>query len=140
MSIFNAEAVAILEAIKATKKWGLAKKIILTDSLSTLMAQEKICTKERGANLKIIWTPAHVGIGGNKCADRAAKDALEQEVATTHKVGKLDCCRWVKEEFKRKGQNDWSNSGNTMVATLWWQLNRMLTDTGTLEVQTTKSV
>jgi hypothetical protein len=26
MSIFNAEAVAILEAIKATRRWGIAKK------------------------------------------------------------------------------------------------------------------
>jgi hypothetical protein len=25
--------------------------------------------------------------------------------------------RWVKEEFKRKRQNEWSNSENTMVAT-----------------------
>jgi hypothetical protein len=29
MSIFNAEAVAILEAIKATRRWGIAKKIIM---------------------------------------------------------------------------------------------------------------
>jgi hypothetical protein len=26
MSIFNAEAVAILEAIKPTRRWGIAKK------------------------------------------------------------------------------------------------------------------
>jgi hypothetical protein len=41
MSIFNAEEVAI----KATRRWGIAKKIILTDSLSNLMAQEKIYTR-----------------------------------------------------------------------------------------------
>jgi hypothetical protein len=45
---------------------------------------------------------AYVGIGGNERADRAAKGALEQEVGTGLKIGKLDCCRWVKEEFKRK--------------------------------------
>jgi hypothetical protein len=45
MSIFNAEAVVILEAIKATRRWGIAKKIILTDSLSNLMAQEKMYTR-----------------------------------------------------------------------------------------------
>jgi hypothetical protein len=38
MSIFNAEAVAILEAI-SHKKEGDCQKIILTDSLSNLMAQ-----------------------------------------------------------------------------------------------------
>jgi ribonuclease HI len=103
MSIFNAEAVVILEAIKATKRWGLAKRIILSDSLSNLMAQQKIYTRgnskiselkdllaEERANLKIMWIPAHVGIGGNECADRAAKDALEQKETTGHKVGKLD--------------------------------------------------
>jgi hypothetical protein len=45
MSIFNAEAVAILKAIKATRRWGIAKKSSLTDSLSNLMAQEKIYTR-----------------------------------------------------------------------------------------------
>jgi hypothetical protein len=61
------------------------------------MAQEKIYTRgnskiaelkdllvEERANLKIMWIPAHVGIGGNKRAE---------EVATGHKVGKLDYCR-----------------------------------------------
>jgi hypothetical protein len=47
MSIFNAEAVAILEAIKATRRWGIAKKIILSDPdpLSNLIAQQKIYTR-----------------------------------------------------------------------------------------------
>jgi ribonuclease HI len=49
------------------------------------MAQEKIYTRgnsriaelkdllvEERANLKIMWIPAHVGIGGNERADRAA--------------------------------------------------------------------
>jgi hypothetical protein len=75
MSIFNAEAVAILEATKATRRWGIAKKIILTDSLSNLMAQEKIYTRgnskiaelkdllaEERANLKIMCIPAHTEV------------------------------------------------------------------------------
>jgi hypothetical protein len=43
MSIFNAEAVAILEAIKATRRWGIAKKILLTNSLSKL--KKKLYTR-----------------------------------------------------------------------------------------------
>jgi hypothetical protein len=70
------------------------------------MAQEKIQTRGNSkiaelkdllalerANLKIMWIPTHVGIGVNKRADRAAKDALEKEVVTGHKVGKLGYCR-----------------------------------------------
>jgi hypothetical protein len=100
------------------------------------MAQEKIYTRgnskiaelkdllaEERANLKIMWILAHVGIAGNKRADRAAKDALEQELAIGHKVGKLNYCRWVKEEFERKRQKE------ATLETIWWQLNRMLTRT-----------
>jgi ribonuclease HI len=32
--IFNAEAQAIIEAIKITRRWGVDKRIIMTDSLS----------------------------------------------------------------------------------------------------------
>jgi ribonuclease HI len=115
MSIFNAGAVAILVAIKATRRWGIGKKIILTDALSNPMAQEKIYTRgnskiaelkdllaEERPNLKIMWIPAHVGIGGNERADRAAKDALEQEIATGHKVGNLDYCRMLTDTGTRR--------------------------------------
>jgi ribonuclease HI len=71
-----------------------------------MIAELKDLLAEKRANLKIMWIPAHVGIGGNERADRAAKDALKQEVATGHKVAKLYYCRWVKKEFKRKRQND----------------------------------
>jgi hypothetical protein len=52
--------------------------------------------------------PDHVGIGDNERADRAAKDVLEQEVATGHKVGKLDYFQNIK------------TTGATLE-TLWWQ-------------------
>jgi ribonuclease HI len=41
------------------------------------------------ANLKIMWIPTHVDIKGNERTDRADKDALKQELATGHKVGKI---------------------------------------------------
>jgi hypothetical protein len=66
MSIFNAEALAILEAIKATRISGTAKKIILTNHS---VANLKDFFAEKRANLKIMWIPAHVCIGGNERAE-----------------------------------------------------------------------
>jgi ribonuclease HI len=39
MSIFNAEAQAIIEAINMTRRWGVDKRIIMTDSVSNIVAQ-----------------------------------------------------------------------------------------------------
>jgi hypothetical protein len=42
--LFNSEALAIIEAIEATRRWGIVKRIVITDSLSNLMAQETLYT------------------------------------------------------------------------------------------------
>jgi hypothetical protein len=39
MSIFNAEEQAFIEAIKITRRWGVDKRIIMTDSLSNNVAR-----------------------------------------------------------------------------------------------------
>jgi hypothetical protein len=44
--IFNAEDQAIIEAIKANRRWGIAKRIVITDSLSNLMAQKFVYPTE----------------------------------------------------------------------------------------------
>jgi ribonuclease HI len=38
---------------------------------------------EEGSNLKLTWVHAHVDIKGNETADKAAKEALNQEVDNT---------------------------------------------------------
>jgi ribonuclease HI len=43
--IFNAEASAIIEAMKATRRWGIVIIIVITDSLSNLMVQETLYIK-----------------------------------------------------------------------------------------------
>jgi ribonuclease HI len=128
MCIFNAEAQIIIEAIKATRRWGIVKRILITDSFSNLMAQETVFTKgntkktelkdvlaEEGSNLRLMWVPSHMGITGNEHADKAAKEALDQNVETTIKVVKSDYCKWVKEKIRQRWQNEWRSFSSSMV-------------------------
>jgi ribonuclease HI len=99
----NQEAQAIIGAIKITRRWGVDKRIIMTDSLSNIVAQEETYTRrnskkmvlkdlmaEEGSNLKLMCVPSHVGIKGNETADKAAKETLNQGVENTSKVVKSD--------------------------------------------------
>jgi hypothetical protein len=52
MSIFNAEAQTIIEAIKITRRWGVNQRIIITDSISNIVAQEETFT--RGNSKKMV--------------------------------------------------------------------------------------
>jgi hypothetical protein len=92
------------------------KRIVITDFISSLMAQEtlyakgnskktelKDLLKEEGSNLRLMWVPSHMGITGNERADKAAKDALDQNVETTIKVVKSDYFKWVKEKSDLNG-------------------------------------
>jgi hypothetical protein len=63
MSIFNAEAQAIIEAIKITRIWRVEKRIIMTDSLSNIVAQEEIFT--RGNSKKMVLKDLMAGEGSN---------------------------------------------------------------------------
>jgi ribonuclease HI len=108
--IFNAEA----QAIKATRRWRITEKVILTDSLGNLIAQESLqqgqqqdnktarSTGRRDLSLRLMWVPAHTGITGNEPADEAAKEALDQNLEMRIKVVKSDYTKWVKEKCKEK--------------------------------------
>ena len=80
-SIFTAEANAIDMALDAINKINNVNCLILTDSLSCLMALKSSDTKNpiilklklrmhrilsRGINISLVWIPSHVGIEGNE--------------------------------------------------------------------------
>jgi ribonuclease HI len=90
---------------------GEDKRIIMTDFLSNIVAQKETFTRrnsrkmilkdlmaEEGSNLNLMWVPAHVSIKGNETADKAAKEALNQEVDDTYKMVKSDWSKWVKRK------------------------------------------
>jgi len=83
-SVFTAEAVAIIKAIKfAIELKG--SYIICSDSLSTLQGVQNFCNNnnllseirhlciKNNSKIKLLWVPAHIGIIGNELADNAAK-------------------------------------------------------------------
>ena len=89
-SIFTAESFAILVALKEIAFYPGENFVILSDSTSVLQAIEHFNTtqpivleilewiyliKNRGCNISLCWSPAHVGIQGNERADALAKAA-----------------------------------------------------------------
>jgi ribonuclease HI len=60
-----------------------SKRNSKTTELKDLLAVE-------GLNLRLMWVPAHTGITGNERADKAAKEALEQNVEMRVKDIKSD--------------------------------------------------
>jgi predicted secreted protein len=104
--------------------------LLLTDSLSNLMAQEALYSKgnskttelkdllaEAGSNLRLTWVPAHTGITGNERAGKAAKEVFDQNVEMRIIVVKSDYTKWIKEKCKERRQDEWRNSTNNMVTT-----------------------
>jgi hypothetical protein len=55
-----------------------------------------------------------MSITGNR-EDKAAKDALDQNVEMTIKVVNSDYCKWVKEKSKQMWQSEWRSSTRSMV-------------------------
>ncbi|KAG1676583.1 RNA-directed DNA polymerase from mobile element jockey [Nymphon striatum] len=93
-SIFSAESKALLLALDIVENSTYGRYIILSDSLSCLMALDnmkyshpticeillKLHTLSSSNHVIFCWLPSHVGISGNEKADFAAKSALSLPV------------------------------------------------------------
>jgi ribonuclease HI len=87
-SIFSAESQAIQNAISHAMTLVSEEILIISDSLSALLAlknpypkneiiqsiQEKLSNS--GKKIEFLWVPSHIGISGNELADKAANEAI----------------------------------------------------------------
>jgi ribonuclease HI len=123
-SIFHAEIQAITQAIKETVG---TRRVVLTDSVSSLTALEKLFPGKNPAiielcnllhaekdDLRIVWVPSHCGITGNEKADLAAKNALNNAINDEIKTITRDWINWIKQQQLARRQQEWMSANNAM--------------------------
>ena len=123
-TIFSAEGVALLNALKIVRTSWNKRFIIFTDSLSCLQSiqnedlsnqiiknflTEYTKCSNMGKEIVLCWIPGHVGIPGNERADSHAKDALNEDI-TPMKIPYTDLIPTVKAYFKTIWQDQWDSS------------------------------
>jgi ribonuclease HI len=93
---------AIINVIQSTWKEE-GPKVILTDSLSTMMAvSDRKQTKNRktqtirklmdqqGGKITLLWVPEYVGVTGNENANTKAKETLKERIQSIEKYPAQD--------------------------------------------------
>ncbi|KAE9521282.1 hypothetical protein AGLY_018301 [Aphis glycines] len=128
-SIYTAEAIAILSALKLIENDTHQYYNIFTDSLSiinsiqntfhtndiatTIINQvEKL--KNLNKNIKFIWTPGHCKINGNELADQHAKKATLSEAPKQKYNTIIDTKNHINILTRNIWQNHWVNQKNKL--------------------------
>ena len=92
-SVFDAELMAIVQALYFMGDNPPVQMVIYSDSQSALMALNSdsdsflvaeirylyYIYRNRGSLVSFVWIPSHIGIGGNENADKIAKSALKHK-------------------------------------------------------------
>ena len=126
-SVFTAELMAILYALKLAEELESNKFVVYSDSRSAIEAlrsyshsnqlvkQIKVFFNNlyaKGIDVQLCWIPAHVGICGNELADSAAKNAItlptiDNRVPINDYINTLNPFKWD------QWQNLWNDVPHT---------------------------
>ncbi|XP_029178519.1 uncharacterized protein LOC114946237 [Nylanderia fulva] len=130
-SIFSAEAMAILKALKTINESELSSFIIFSDSMSVLKAlsnrrklrnQNHIIqeikhllsvNKKRNKDIELIWIPSHSNIEGNENADALAKNAAQEGPFLNQELPYSDIANVFKLKCKKENDCDVINRAQT---------------------------
>jgi hypothetical protein len=64
--------------------------------------------------VKLMWIPSHSGITGNERADKAAKNALKEDINDRELYPLQDLIILLKKTDAKNSQERWSQDGNSM--------------------------
>ena len=118
-SIFSAELYAIEAALDRGISLRLPTVTVASDSKSSLQALMNTLPKheivksirkksrEFEHDIKLCWTPSHVGITGNELADEEAKKTLTLEAISDKRLPKSDYKILVKQAVRDKWKEEW---------------------------------
>jgi ribonuclease HI len=123
-SVFQAEAQALLSALRWCRDKQVGKVILRSDSLSSIMALCNVCPKssliqeflreclyQRNKHILVGWVKAHDGELGNETADYFAKAAVDLGVCELRVPYPSSFLRKIqKDSILEAWQNLWTNS------------------------------
>ena len=131
-SVFTSEVVAIMKLLSYIETEDDILYLILTDSLSCLMAlrssdsqnpfvqevlQRITSLKRVGKQITLCWIPSHVGITGNEAADAAARRAAEKPCTRRFPLHARDFYPTIASSLSSRWQETWDqNHGNKLYA------------------------
>lgn len=130
-SIFIAETIAIIEAIKYVRSLKVPKAVIITDAQSVLksiscrnwnkrtnkytldLVEHYHQAKKTGQIIEFVWIKSHSGVLYNDKADKLAKEAISSGIPLDIKIPYTDYFQKIRQQAILLWQEEWNESQKT---------------------------